>query len=231
MKGTSGLLGFDSSPSADLQRSLESRLAALLDVNGSPEYELTWSRSAMPSGPPICRLRALGRRTSDNGYSGWPTAKRDDGVSIRSPEGALKEAERKGANDLNTAAVLAGWATPQSRDGEHGKGTPERITNGIRRNLDDMAQLAGWPTPDACAFQAKDLERLRARRQECKERTGNGNGFGLTLGQAAPLLTASTEKHGALNPEFVRWLMGYPEEWGSCGATAMQSSPKSPQRS
>jgi hypothetical protein len=32
------------------------------------------------------------------------------------------------------------------------------------------------------------MVRLEARRAECKERTGNGNGFGLTLGQAAPLL-------------------------------------------
>lgn len=32
-----------------------------------------------------------------------------------------------------------------------------------------------------------DLERLEQRRQECQERTGNGNGFGLTLDQAIPL--------------------------------------------
>ncbi len=58
--------------------------------------------------------------------AGWPTAKRDDGVkSIRTPEGALKEAERKGANDLNTAAVLAGWATPAAL--EPG-GTPEQVS-------------------------------------------------------------------------------------------------------
>jgi DNA (cytosine-5)-methyltransferase 1 len=36
---------------------------------------------------------------------------------------------------------------------------------------------------------------------------------------------------GQLNPEFSRWLMGYPAVWGSCGATAMQSSPKSRLRS
>jgi hypothetical protein len=31
------------------------------------------------------------------------------------------------------------------------------------------------------------MERLIERREECKARTGNGNGFGLTLGQAVPL--------------------------------------------
>jgi hypothetical protein len=54
-------------------------------------------------------------------------------------------------------------------------------------SLQVASQLTGWPTPDAGAFEAKDLSRLQKRRSECKERTGNGNGFGLTLGQAAPM--------------------------------------------
>jgi hypothetical protein len=35
---------------------------------------------------------------------------------------------------------------------------------------------------------------------------------------------ASTEKRGALNPEFVCWLMGYPPEWLSCAPSAMPST-------
>lgn len=46
--------------------------------------------------------------------------------------------------------------------------------------------LSGWPTPSAMGAGAIDLERLEARRAECKVRAGNGNGFGLTLDQAAP---------------------------------------------
>ena len=37
---------------------------------------------------------------------------------------------------------------------------------------------------------------------------------------------AQTEKRGALNPALSRWLMGYPEGWDCCGATAMQSCRK-----
>jgi hypothetical protein len=48
--------------------------------------------------------------------------------------------------------------------------------------------FSSWPTPDASGFEAKNLDRLKQRRKECKERTGNGNGFGMTLGQAVPLL-------------------------------------------
>src|SRR3990167_4885484 len=58
---------------AALQSSLESRLRARMDVNGSPEYVLTWKHWDMESGPPICALRASVRRTSDKGFTGWPT--------------------------------------------------------------------------------------------------------------------------------------------------------------
>jgi hypothetical protein len=52
---TCGPLFTRSSPSADLQRSLESRLRARMDVNGSPEYALTWKDWDMPSGvPDLC---------------------------------------------------------------------------------------------------------------------------------------------------------------------------------
>jgi hypothetical protein len=57
-------------------------------------------------------------------------------------------------------------------------------------NLDDAACLAGWPTPNAQEFGTVDLERLKQRREECKKRTGNGNGFGLTLGQCVAMNVA-----------------------------------------
>ncbi len=45
--------------------------------------------------------------------------------------------------------------------------------------------FSSWPTPSAQEMATRDLDRLEARRAECKERTGNGNGFGLTLGSQA----------------------------------------------
>ena len=72
-----GRHGSTSSASADLQRSLESRLRAALDSRGSTLFVLTWKDAVTPSGHRICALRASARRTSDSGctspHSTWPT--------------------------------------------------------------------------------------------------------------------------------------------------------------
>lgn len=75
---TCGPLFTASSPSAALQQSLENKLRDRLDVNGSPEYVLTWRELDMPAGVPICALRALARRTYDKDFSGWPTVSARD---------------------------------------------------------------------------------------------------------------------------------------------------------
>jgi hypothetical protein len=54
-----------------------------------------------------------------------------------------------------------------------------------------------WPTPSANEMRTMDAERLLERRAACKAKHGNGNGFGLTLGNAITLeeagLTSSPE--------------------------------------
>ena len=124
IEDTCGPLFSGSSPSAGLQRSLESRLVELLDVNGSPEYALIWSTWDMPAGPPICRLRASAHRTSGNGFggspSGWPTTSANDmrqysGLQTN-PEKALERREQGHRLNLDDVATLAGWNTPVASD-------------------------------------------------------------------------------------------------------------------
>lgn len=136
--------------------SLESRLRAQTDLNGSPEYALRWKSSPMLLGAPIIRLRASARRISDSDFSGWPTPDAqafNANSDIEKTNARIERLKAKGINGngagytLGSAAQLVGWPTPQSRDGANNRGGMEERTGGQRRNLDDYAMLAGWNTP------------------------------------------------------------------------------------
>ena len=103
---TCGPLFNTSSPSAPLQRSLESRLHQRMDVNGSVEYVLTWSTWDMPTGVSICRLRASARRTSGSDFGGWPTPRAQE-------PGKTNEGYGK---SVGMVAKMAGWNTPRVSD-------------------------------------------------------------------------------------------------------------------
>lgn len=49
----------------------------------------------------------------------------------------------------------------------------------------------------------------------------------LAIGRDGIRLTSRMARAAALNPAHCRWLMGFPREWHSCGATVMQSYRKS----
>lgn len=125
---TSGPLFTASSPSAALQRSLESRLLARMDLNGSPEFALTWRTQDMPAGPQICALRGRARRISGSGFSGWPTARANDAEK----RGNIADDPRNGL----VGAVLHGWATPRARDGKGNGVSIARAAQGVADSLD-----------------------------------------------------------------------------------------------
>lgn len=132
----SGPLFPASSLSAALQSSLESRLRALMDVNGSPEFVLTWKTQDMPAGLPICRLQASARRTVANACSGaaWPTPKASD------ERGGMAE-RFKGADSLNgrrsnlNDAMAAAWATPTLCGNHNRKGASPTSGDGLATQI------------------------------------------------------------------------------------------------
>lgn len=86
--------------SAHLQSCLESRLRARTDLNGSPEFVLTWKHQVMPSGPQIFRLASWARHRSANGSGLWPWAspKASDGEKASNLSHARKAAGRTADN-------------------------------------------------------------------------------------------------------------------------------------
>jgi hypothetical protein len=215
MTGTSGPSLETSSKSAALQQSLESRLRARTGVNGSPEYALTWKHWDMLSGPPICALRASARRTSDKDYSGWPTPTKGNADGSQMAKDASSTGRRpdgsKATVSLNQVAMAAGWPTPRAGDGEKNVRTLEGSIKEIARkngpqDTVQAAQMAGWPTPTS-------QDEVRGVRPPRPHDTGVP--LGQRVGQALAGISASTESTAGyrLNPEFSRWLMGYPANW------------------
>jgi len=141
---TCGLRSDDSSPTACLQRSLESRLRARLDVNGSPEYAMTWRSWDMPSGVPICALRARAHRTSDSDCSGvqvgYPTP--DAYPRSSTPKVALDRAIASRRSDslkktftIQDCAQLVGYSTPAVQDAENCAGPSQWKRNSQALNV------------------------------------------------------------------------------------------------
>lgn len=203
-KGTFGRSSPDLFVSANLQQSLESKLRQTLDVNGSPEYALTWKRWAMKSGPPICALRASAHQQSGKGFTGWPTAASRDwkdtpGMSETgtNPDGS----ERERLDQLPRVAHLVGNPakcakstfatcmenTPQTAHAPGSIGGPSENSGPTSQpltNTCEQLEMFGSTPLDGCAvtekrdeFQGVDISGL------------------------------------ILNPKFSAWLMGYPKEW------------------
>lgn len=192
--GTCGLNLNASLRSARLQLSLESRLRARMDVNGSLEYVLIWKHWDMPWGGAICALRASGRRTSDSDFFGWPT-----------PRAQNATGSWEGRN-------------PSASDGEGGpldilKAKAEKLSPKLK--LRDQCLMAGWATPTV-----QDAENCAGPSQW--QRNSWPLNVQATSGQTTLSSHVETGKQGVLNPDLPLWLQGYPETWALYARPATQ---------
>lgn len=238
MNGTSGRSSTASSASADLSRSMASKLAVRLASTGSTMYRMTWNPTTTPSGRSHFRLAASVRRTSDSDYIGWPTPvvgnatggqiAKDISSTGKTPGGGKRQVS------LNQVAKWATWPTPIVNDAagsQYSYGSGDKSKKALK--LPGAAQLAAWPTPAAQEAGGTPEQFLERKRRA--QAAGASLGVSLTslnlmaqttgrvrLTATGALLTGSgaeTTNGGPLNPALSRWLMGFPPGWHSSKAT------------
>jgi len=239
MSDTYGLFSPSSSASADLQRSLASKLRQRFDLAGSIEYSLTWRGLTTPAQRHVCRLRASARRTSGKGCSGWQTPKASDTFPPRDPSKRLKTDRQTRTPglpgnyklDLADQVALSGWPTPNVPNGgrQPAEGTISstgQSAKGKRQvDLGMAAQLAGWGTPGANDWKGASSTREKESRGQLKHQ--------LPCGPTPDSSPAETGKPAAflqekmlLNPFFSLYLMGFPIQWGLVMTSALMQRKK-----
>ncbi len=208
MRDTSGLSGINLSVSAVLQSSLENRLRARMDVNGSQEYVLTWKRWDMLSGAPICALRARGRRTSGSGCSGVQkeevqnVAIHEQRAGMQAPvevQGSPPLRDAQGAEESGTVLLHLRKMRDKRTPDERREGAKLRAVDGRANQQGDYRAagdtVVGWPT-----LTARDMRTMKGGRDIPRQNTGHSLLHTL-------LLVGYDE--GYLNPAFASWLMGF----------------------
>jgi len=124
-----------------------------------------------------------------------------------------------------TAEIASGlWPTPTASD--NGPGTDMNNPRGIQQGnaLATAALWSMWPTPSSRDGKG-GYQGGRIRNGKLSNDT-----LDVTVqhtGQAQSGSKEPTESKGGLNPAFVCWLMGFPQEWESSAPMATPSSRKS----
>jgi hypothetical protein len=118
-----------------------------------------------------------------------------------------------------TEGIASGlWPTPRSFTAMAANIT-EKTTrpDGYRGNLEEVVARTMWPTPTT-------RDHKGGRKPEALEASGRGETN--TLNDAVTI----RDQHGALNPEWVCWLMGFPAGWTNLTLDELQPELKTRQQ-
>lgn len=150
----------------------------------------------------------------------WATCRANEGTGDKVPPGRTGGLALKQEVQL----VAAMWPSPTLPSG--GQTWPEGTTlegmrpDGKKSQVTLNNVVTGlWPTPLVGSTNPAAHNQISGQWRAAMEKA--------MPGPAQSGLSATTGKRGVLNPAFPCWLMGYPTVWVFCGASAMQSLPRS----
>lgn len=128
------------------------------------------------------------------------------------------------ASGLRTSDTgFIGWPTPRARE-KGGLGSEARGLNPRNCRLEDTVLFAGWATATASNWRdgrasPATMDRNSRPLQEQAKMLLDAD-YPVRITAHGEILTGSSagmDFSGQLNPEFSRWLMGFPTGWGFCG--------------
>ena len=150
--------------------------------------------------------------------TGWPTPNaisENRGGLQTNAENALNRKEQGHMLNLDDAAQLSGWATPTVRDHKDGAANLENVP--INHLLGREVLLTGWATPLGLGGRHTKGSPKRAIDNKGRLKDQVYLVGEMSNGSHAPTSPKmDKENTGQLNPDFSRWLMGFPDEWANC---------------
>tara|TARA_E500000178_G_scaffold130150_1_gene129995 strand:+ start:1072 stop:1779 length:708 start_codon:yes stop_codon:yes gene_type:complete len=160
---------------------------------------LTWKPKATPAGRLLFQLAPSMPRTDETESGLWRTPLAADGTHNHCLAPSVLEGRTTMTLTNQVKGGQAGfWATPRTTDGTGGPNKLDEKGRRISQTNPDLVfgakladQVKMWPTPTA---------------QDAK----NNGGESQHERNTKPL---NAEVGGSLNPQWVEWLMGYPEGW------------------
>ena len=191
---------------------------------GSSGYGATWptphgiGRDGHGSELSMAVAVSVGQSDSERTRAMWPTPK----ASPSGPDYARVDRPRSGGDDLATAVARTMFPTPTRGDGKASgsRNTPGSNAHGGMSLTDAVRGDGGtgrmWATPTHHEPRLGFQDRTSGKKGRQKSLTTE------VIEEAG----GRSAIRGQLNPEWVEWLMGFPDGWTDCGHSEMQSCPR-----
>jgi hypothetical protein len=112
---------------------------------------------------------------------------------------AMKRVQKRGY-EAKLEQAVAMWPTPRACTAMAAENIHNRVNDKFP-NLETVVARTMWPTPNA----SDNRDRGHKGMPAIKRRMEKGKQLNLSM--------VVSETSGSLNPQWVEWLMGYPEGW------------------
>ena len=167
----------------------------------STKCYLTWSVKPTPQGRSLFQLAPQTLRTDATEFGSSPEMWATPDAAAGKRGGTLKRGKRpSGANrqvSINDQVKM--WPTPRACSAMAAENIHNRV-NDKNPNLETVVARTMWPTPTA------HISKEGGYPSEYSRNT-------TTLTAEATISEGKPHSSGSLNPQWVEWLMGYPEGW------------------